>query len=87
MSDHTAPRRFLDAGAVDHVADAVLALARELWVVADRQVVLEAILARHGIDAAAEIDALEPDAALQAALDARRDRMVRALSAALSGVR
>lgn len=86
MSDHTDPRKFLSSDQVDNVADAVLALARELWVVADRQLVLEAILARHEIDAAA-IDAFEPDAALQAALDTRRDRIVGAVSRALSGTR
>lgn len=86
MSDHTGPRRFLGADQVDNVADAVLALTRELWVVADRQLILEAILARHGIDVAAEIDAFEPDPALQAALDTRRDRMVAAVSKALSGI-
>ena len=87
MSDHTAPRRFLGPDQIDNVADAVLALARELWVVADRQLVLEAILTQHGIDAATAIDAFEPDAALQAKLDARRDRMIAAVSQALSGVR
>ena len=87
MSDHTAERRFLGADQVDNVADAVLALARELWVVADRQLVLEAVLAGHGIDAQAEIDSFEPDAAMQAALDARRDRMIAAVSQALSATR
>jgi hypothetical protein len=60
VSDHTGHRQFLGADQVDNVADAVLALARELWVVADRQLILEAALARHGIDAAAEIDSFEP---------------------------
>lgn len=87
MSDHTGPRKFFGADQVDNVADAVLALARELWVVTDRQIVLEAILARRGIEVAADIDAFEPDAALQAQLDARRDRMVAAISQALSGNR
>lgn len=87
MSDHTEQRRFLGADQLDNVADAVLALARELWVVADRQLVLEAILAKNGVDAAAEIDAFEPDIAMQARLDARRDRIVAAVSRALSGTR
>lgn len=87
MSDHTDPRQFLGIDEVDNVANAVLALARELWVVADRQMIVETILVRHGIDATAEIDAFEPDAALQATLDARRDRIVAAVSQALSGNR
>lgn len=86
MSDHTGPRRFFGVDQIDNVADAVLALARELWVVTDRQLMLEVILARRGIDVAAEIDAFEPDATLQAVLDARRDRMVAAISKALSAI-
>ncbi len=85
MSDPTRKRQLIPPEHVDNVAAAVLALARELWVVADRQIVLEAILARHGIDAGAEIDGREPDTALQAKLDARRDRLVTAVSQALSG--
>lgn len=85
MADLTPPRQILAPEQIDHVAQALLALARELWVVVDRQIILEAVLARHGIDAAAEVDALEPDPALQAKLDARRDRLVGAIASALNG--
>ena len=34
---------------VDDVAKALLVMARELWVVKDRQRVLEALLAEHGM--------------------------------------
>lgn len=85
MADLTPPRKILAPEQIDQVAQAVLALARELWVAVDRQIVLEAVLARHGIDASSEIDALEPDAALQAKLDARRDRIIGAIASALNG--
>ena len=87
MSDHTPKRQFLGVDQLDNVADAVLALARELWAVTDRQLVLENILTRHGIEAGAEIDAYEPDAAMQSLLDARRDGLIAAVSRALSGMR
>lgn len=85
MADLTPPRRILAPDQIDQVAQALLALARELWVAVDRQIMLEAVLARNGIDAAAEIDALEPDPALQASLDARRDRLIGAIASALNG--
>ncbi len=85
MSDTTPPRRILKPDQIDDVARAVLALARELWVTRDRQIAVEAVLARHGLDIAAEVDAFEPDAAIQARLDTERDRLIGAVVAALDG--
>jgi hypothetical protein len=85
VADLTQPRQILDPGQIDRVADALLALTRELWVTRDRQILLEGVLAKHGIDAGAEIDAIEPDAALQARLDGERDRLIGAVVAALNG--
>lgn len=84
MADLTPPRTILKPDQVDDVAQALLALARELWVSIDRQTILETVLAKHGIDAASEIDAFAPDAALQAKLDQRRDRLVGAIASALN---
>ncbi len=44
-------------------------MARELWVVKDRQRVLETLLAQHGILAPDAVTAWQPDAAIQAELD------------------
>jgi predicted cobalt transporter CbtA len=48
---------------------AFLSMARELWVLKDRQRVLEALLAQHGIVAPDAVGGWQPDAALQAELD------------------
>ena len=48
---------------------AFLSMARELWILKDRQRVLEALLARHGILAPDAVGGWQPDAALQAELD------------------
>jgi hypothetical protein len=87
MADVTPPRRILAPEQVDDLAEALLVLARELWVVRDRQIVTELILADRGIDITATIDAYEPSAEVQARLDAERDRMVERLAQALSGKR
>lgn len=87
MADPTPERKILSTDALDRVADAVLALARELWVTRDRQMVLEAILAGHGIDAAKAINDFTPDAAFQARLDDERDRLIEAVADALDGQR
>uniref|UniRef100_UPI0035CBE9B4 hypothetical protein n=1 Tax=uncultured Sphingomonas sp. TaxID=158754 RepID=UPI0035CBE9B4 len=76
MGDTTPARRILKPAQIDGVANAVLALAREIWVLRDRQIVTEAVLAARGIDLAAAIDAFEPDAALQRRLDTERDRLI-----------
>lgn len=69
--DTTPPRQILPAARIDDVAEAVLALTRELWVLTDRQMMLEALLTSHGIDVSG-LDAMEPDAQMQARLTARR---------------
>jgi hypothetical protein len=49
---------------------ALLGIARELWVLTDRQRVLEVLLAERGIVAADAVSNHQPDPALQAQLDA-----------------
>lgn len=85
MRDRTPPRTILEPAQINEVAAAVLALGREMWTLRDRLTILEAVLERHGIDAAAEIDGFDVDPALQSRLDAERDRMIGALAAAFAG--
>lgn len=85
VPDLTPQRTILKPEQIDDIAQAVLAVARELWVTIDRQLVLEAVLAKHGLDLTAEMDALEPDAALQAKLDARRAALLGSITQALNG--
>ena len=85
MSDTTPVHTVFRPEQIDLVADAVIALTREVWVLTDRQRVLEAVLTKHGINAAAEIDAFTPDPAMEAALTAKRDRLIGAVTKALSG--
>jgi hypothetical protein len=87
MADVTPPRRILAPEQVDDLAEALLVLARELWVVRDRQIVTELVLAERGIDISAAVDRYEPSAEVQDRLDAERDRMVERLAQALSGKR
>jgi hypothetical protein len=75
-----APEQITDVGL------ALLTLAHEVHVLADRQRTLEAVLAKHGIDAAAEIEAFTPDPAFAAAQAGRAKAMVARLVGALAGV-
>lgn len=85
MPDQTPKREILPPEHIDRVADAVLAVARELWTLADRQMVLEEVLRRKGVDIADDIDRFQPDDAFQARLDKRRDEIIAAVSKAFSG--
>jgi hypothetical protein len=76
-------RRILDPAQIDHVAEAVIGLARELWVLTDRFTIMEKVMVAHGIDLAAEIDGYQPDAAVQAELSEKRARLMRTILAAL----
>lgn len=68
------------------LAQALLALTREVWVLTDRMLVTEAVLAERGIDLAGAIERHQPDAALQARLDAAGARLAAAVTGALGGV-
>lgn len=70
---------YFDDPAIDRLVAVTLALAAELHVLSDRQRALEGVLRRRGLDLAADIEAWEPDPAERDAIDADRDRYVRAL--------
>jgi hypothetical protein len=76
--------KFLGPDQVDDLARAVLTLAREVWVLRDRQRVLEAVLGDKGIDVAQAVEHYQPSAELQAQLDAERKTFVQALMQALA---
>ena len=67
------------------LGQALLALTREVWVLTDRIMVTEALLAARGIDLADAIDRFQPDAAFQARLDAAGQRLTAAVTEALAG--
>ena len=68
------------------LAEAVLTLTQELWILADRQMVMEAVLARHGIDISDEIDRFEPDEALQAKMNEKCQFISRRIVNAMAGL-
>jgi hypothetical protein len=71
----------LTADQLDNLGLAVISLARELWVVKDRQLVAEAILKQNGL--LADLDSFQPDAELSAKLAAERQRFTQDLMTAL----
>jgi hypothetical protein len=64
---------------IDDVANALLVMARELWVVKDRQRVLEALLAEAGVVVPGAVADHQPDAALAADLATERTRYTQAI--------
>jgi len=76
--------QFLKPDQLDDLARAFLHLAREVWVLRDRQRIFEAALAERGIDVAEAIDRYQPSADLQRQLDAERAAFVRTLLGALA---
>ena len=49
---------------------------QELWIVKDRQMVLENVLQANGIDVHDAVDRFQPDEALQQRLDAERKQLL-----------
>lgn len=83
----TQPRRRpgLNPEDIDKIGAALLTLTKELWVVRDRQILLEEVLKRHNLDVTAEIDRLKPDGALEAKLAAEREALVKKIMAEITG--
>ncbi|MEM1261274.1 MAG: hypothetical protein AAGH76_02630 [Pseudomonadota bacterium] len=63
--------------------DMVLNVVQELWIVKDRQMILERVLSNAGIDVAETVDNFQPDAELTAQMDsARRQLLAKCLGSA-----
>ena len=71
---------------VNGLAQAVVTLTQEVWVLNDRQMVTEAVLAKHGIDIAEEVDTFTPDEALQSKLDERSRAIMQRVFDSLGGI-
>jgi hypothetical protein len=62
---------------IDHLLGIVLELGAELWVVRDRQAFTEELLREKGIDLGERLQHGRPSEALQAALKAEREAMIK----------
>ncbi|WP_416907968.1 MAG: hypothetical protein ACMVO5_13285 [Polymorphobacter sp.] len=69
---------------LDDVANALLLLSRELWVVKDRQRVLEHLLAEAGVMVPNAVSDHQPTGALAEDLARERERYATALTTALA---
>ena len=81
MSDDLTPN--LSAARNDRATQLALTLARELWVVKDRLIVLEAVLAGQGTPLRELVDRYQPTGEAKAAIDAERQRFISEIMAAL----
>lgn len=67
----------------DRTAQLALLLARELWTLKDRLIVLEAVLSQQGTSVTELVDRYAPTDAVRARLDAERKRFAAEVVAAL----
>ncbi|CAN5436165.1 hypothetical protein BH10PSE3_BH10PSE3_10610 [soil metagenome] len=77
------PRPLLRPGQADNLAEALLALTREVWVLTDRLAIVEAVLEAKGGLTQADIETYRPDATVEARLAVRRQALIGAVEAAL----
>jgi hypothetical protein len=61
---------------IDNLGQAILTLTEELWIMKDRQKILEAALSDAGIIAPQALDRFEPDGELAESLRADRQQLV-----------
>jgi hypothetical protein len=70
---------------IDRLGQALITLTKELWVMKDRQCILEAALADAGVLEHGAIDRYQPDDALQSNLDNARKQLIDGLIGGLVG--
>jgi hypothetical protein len=68
---------YFDNEVVDHLISIVLELGAEIWVLRDRQVFLEELLAAQGVDLRARLETGRPAAATEAQLKSEREAMIK----------
>ncbi len=73
----------LSAARNERATQLALALARELWIVKDRLMVLEAVLSQQGTPLRELVDRYQPAADAKAAIDAERKRFIAEIMDAL----
>jgi hypothetical protein len=74
-------RPSLNADDVPALGEALLNLTREVWVLTDRIMVLEAVLEQQGVAVAEAIESFQPDEAMQERLKTRGSAMVESVLA------
>jgi hypothetical protein len=84
--DYNKPKRqILGVDQLDDIGLALITLTREVAILNDRILSMEHVLEAKGIDISADLDALEPDEALQKKLDDATAKITGAVVGALSG--
>ena len=78
-------RQTLTADDIPALGEAVLNLTRELWVLTDRVMVLEAVLEQQGVAVQEAVEAFEPDEAMAARLRERGSALVSQVLAPFEG--
>jgi hypothetical protein len=73
----------LQSDDIDRLGQALITLTRELWILKDRQRVLEGALIDAGVLDRDAVDNYQPDAALTETLEAERKRIIDELINAL----
>ena len=77
MTTEPAPTEtVLSPADIDRLGQTLITLTKELWVLKDRQLVLEAALADAGILAKDVVDRYQPDEALKEQLATERQRLI-----------
>ena len=77
-------KRLLEPQDVDQLGQALVTLTQELWVLKDRQRILEAMLEDAGLLDRAKLETREPDTALAEELDEQRRALIDNVLGALS---
>jgi hypothetical protein len=72
----SSPETLLNPADLDQLGQALITLTKELWVLKDRQLILEAALADAGIVAKEVVDGYQPDEMLNERLRAERQRLI-----------
>ena len=76
--------RILDAADIDRLGQAIVSLTKEIWILRDRQRVLEQLLVEHNVLAPDAVATYVPDQALSDELQSERQALISSVLTVLS---
>ena len=84
VSFNAPERQTLTNADVASLGQAILTLTKELWVITDRMHIMEAVLAKHGLDISEEITRFKPDSLMSEKLQQDGTALIERVLSSLS---
>ena len=78
-------RPILEDTDMNGLGQAIITLTKEIWVLTDRLHIMEAVMAKNGVDIVEQVKTYQPDEAMQAKLKLENEALIDRVLSAIAG--